>query len=159
MRATHRASSPTVVAARAVQSDPLLDEVRRSPPDAIIVGAGDTGGRTAKELAEVGVPRGGSGCRTTDDARSGRRARPPDEIKYLDNSPNEIASPEVVRSRPMQSKQGAWQEVDFRWFAKDVENPFTTLSGKPFVRLGRGRANLGPPELPPQQSGLQGCEL
>ncbi len=116
-----------------MQSDARLNEIHRNPPDAIIVGSGATGGWAAKELAEAGlrVVVLDAGPLTTPD-QFGEHV-PPYELKYRDNRPNGVASPGIARSRPMQAKQGACSEVNYRWFANDVENPFTTPPTKPFV--------------------------
>ncbi len=101
--------------------------------DALVVGSGATGGWAAKELTEAGldVAMLEAGPPTTPE-QFGEHV-PPYELKYRDTRPNGVASPEITRLRPMHAKQGACSEVNYRWFANDIENPFTTPDDKPFV--------------------------
>ena len=101
--------------------------------DAVIVGSGATGGWAAKELTEAGldVALMEAGPPTTPD-QFGEHV-PPYELKYRDQRRNGVASPEIARLRPMHALQGACSETNYKWFANDVENPFTTPEGKPFV--------------------------
>ena len=101
--------------------------------DAVIVGSGAAGGWAAKELTEAGldVAMLEAGPPTTPE-QFGEHV-PPYQMKYRDTRPNGVASPEIARLRPMHAKQGACSEVNYRWFANDVENPFTTPEDKPFV--------------------------
>lgn len=101
--------------------------------DAVIVGSGATGGWAAKELTESGLDVAvvEAGPPTVPD-QFGEHI-PPYQLKYRDTRPNGVASPEISRLRPMHAKQGACSEVNYKWFANDIENPFTTPDDKPFV--------------------------
>ena len=116
-----------------MQPDSQHNRIHRDPPDAVIVGSGATGGWAAKELAEAGlrVVVLDAGPMTTPD-QFGEHT-PPYALRYRDTRPNGTASPRIAVTRPLHSRQGACSEVNFRWFANDIENPFTTAPGKPFV--------------------------
>lgn len=105
----------------------------------VIVGSGATGGWAAKTLTEAGldVAMLEAGSRTTPD-QFGEHT-PPYDLKYRDTRPNGVASPEIERLRPIHARQGACSEVNYAWFANDVQNPFTTPPTKPFVWV-RARA-------------------
>ena len=106
---------------------------RRRVFDAVIVGSGATGGWAAKDLTEAGLDVAllEAGPPVTP-AEFGEHT-PPYDLKYRDRRPNGVASPDIARLRPMHARQGACSEVNYRWFANDIENPFTTPDGKPFV--------------------------
>ncbi len=117
---------------------------QRSPSDgkifdALVVGSGATGGWAAKELTEAGLEVAllEAGSETTPD-QFGEHV-PPYGMKYRDTRPNGVASPQIARLRPMHARQGACSEVNYKWFANDIENPFTTPDDKPFVWV-RARA-------------------
>ncbi len=116
-----------------MQRDAQHNRLHRETPDAIVVGSGATGGWAAKQLTEAGLRVAvlDAGSLTTPD-QFGEHV-PPYELKYRDTRPGGVASPKIARTRPMHAKQGACSEVNYRWFANDVENPFTTPADKPFV--------------------------
>jgi len=101
--------------------------------DAVVVGSGATGGWAAKQLTEAGMKVAvlEAGSPVTPD-QFGEHV-PPYQLKYRDTRPNGVASPEIARRRPVQARQGACSEVNYRWFADDVDNPYTTPKDKPFV--------------------------
>ena len=101
--------------------------------DAVIVGSGATGGWAAKELTEAGLDVAllEAGPTTTPD-QFGEHVQPY-QLQYRDNRHDGYASPEIARLRPMHGRQGACSEVNYKWFANDIENPFTTPADKPFV--------------------------
>ena len=65
-----------------------------------------------------------------------------------------------MRDRPIQGLVYACRESNYKWFASDTDNPYTTPKEKPFhwIRmrvLGRTLTLLGPPELPHRRHRLQ----
>ena len=112
--------------------------------DAVIIGSGATGGWAAKQLTEPGleVAMLEAGSKTTPD-QFGEHIQPY-EMKYRDTRSNGYASPEIARSRPIQGRQYSCAEPNHRWFANDVENPYTTPKDMPFtwvrVRAVGGRS-------------------
>ncbi len=112
---------------------PQSTSCTRKTYDAVIVGSGATGGWAAKELTDAGLDVAliEAGSPTTPE-QFGEHV-PPYELKYRDMRPNGVASPEIARLRPMHALQWACSEVNYQWFANDIENPYTTAEGKPFV--------------------------
>lgn len=104
--------------------------------DAIVVGSGATGGWAAKELAEKGmrviVLEAG---RKTDPVKDYRMLQWPYEVKYRGVKDQT----QVFKARqPIQSKCYACTEYANHFFVDDVDNPYTTPTGKPFDWI-RGR--------------------
>jgi choline dehydrogenase-like flavoprotein len=94
--------------------------------DAIVVGSGATGGWAAKELTEGGL--------RVALVEAGRMLVPeqdftehlaPYQIKYRG------FSPEITRTRPIQSRCYACMEYNYEWFVNDYESPYTTAPDKP----------------------------
>jgi choline dehydrogenase-like flavoprotein len=106
--------------------------------DAVIVGAGASGGWAAKRLAEAGlrVALVDAGRPLGDgDFREHRQAH---ELPYRNRAP------EVVRrTRPRQSECYACTEHNYDWFVNDLEEPYTTPDDKPFSWQGRMRITGG----------------
>lgn len=107
--------------------------------DAIVVGSGATGGWAAKELTEAGlrvalVEAG----RNLDPEKDFTEHVHPYQVKYRG------FSPELTKTRPIQSRCYACMEYNYDWFVNDFENPYTTADGKPFnwfrVRILGGRS-------------------
>ena len=107
--------------------------------DVIVVGSGATGGWAAKELTEAGL--------RVALVEAGRNLVPekdftehvlPYQVKYRGHSP------EIIRTRPIQSRCYACMEYNYEWFVNDHENPYTTPPDKPFnwfrVRILGGRS-------------------
>lgn len=107
--------------------------------DAVVVGSGATGGWAAKELTEAGmrvalVEAG----RNIDPEKDFTEHMAPYQIKYRGRSP------EMARTHPIQSKNYACREYNYKWFVNDLENPYTTPEDKPFewfrLRILGGRS-------------------
>ncbi|MEW5980332.1 MAG: GMC family oxidoreductase [Acidobacteriota bacterium] len=95
--------------------------------DAIVVGSGATGGWATKELTEAGlrvclVEAG----RTLDPQLDFTEHVPPYQFKVR------CGSPEVRKSRPIQSRCYACIDYTQDWFVNDLENPYTFPADKPF---------------------------
>lgn len=107
--------------------------------DAIVVGSGATGGWAAKELTEAGLK--------VALVEAGRNVIPEKEFnEHL--LPYQVRfrgrSPEIVKTRPIQSRSYACTEYNYKWFVNDYKNPYTTPPDKPFdwirLRIVGGRS-------------------
>jgi choline dehydrogenase-like flavoprotein len=94
--------------------------------DAIVVGSGSTGGWAAKELTEAGLKvallEAGPDL---DPKREFNEHLASYEIKYRGQSP------EIRSTRPIQSRNYACMEYNWKWYVNDYENPYTTAPNKP----------------------------
>jgi choline dehydrogenase-like flavoprotein len=104
--------------------------------DAIVVGSGATGGWAAKELTERGlrviVLEAG---RKLDPAKDYTMLKEPYELKYRGLKDQQ----EIYKARqPIQSKCYACGEYSHQFFVDDIDNPYTTATGKGFDWI-RGR--------------------
>jgi len=104
--------------------------------DAIIVGSGATGGWAAKELTEAGmrviVLEAG---RKLDPEKEFTEHKWPYEMKYR----GQVSPQKLYHERqPIQSKCYACDEYGHQFFVDDIDNPYSTPSGKPFEWI-RGR--------------------
>ena len=109
---------------------------QRTNYDAIVVGSGATGGWAAKELTERGLRvlllEAG---KMLDPDKDFKMVAWPYELKYRGVKPQE----ELLKARqPVQSKCYACTEYGNHLFVDDVDNPYTTPTGKPFDWI-RGR--------------------
>jgi choline dehydrogenase-like flavoprotein len=92
--------------------------------DAIVVGSGATGGWAAKKLTEGGM--------RVALLEAGPKITPKDftehvqpwQLPYLGNSPK------IIQDRPIQGLCYACTEHNYKWFASDIDNPYT--QDKPF---------------------------
>jgi len=103
--------------------------------DAIVIGSGITGGWAAKELTENGMETlvleaGGP----VDPDRDYVEHVPAWEKKYRGLGDRKTVS----EQQKIQSTCGACDEWSSKFFVNDLENPYTTASGKPFAWI-RGR--------------------
>jgi choline dehydrogenase-like flavoprotein len=109
--------------------------VRQSTYDAIVVGSGITGGWAAKELTEAGlntlVLEAG---RSIDPATDYAEHEPSWNFRFrgLGNRKN------LAERQPVQRTCYACDEAAAKFFVDDVDNPYSTPDGKPFLWI-RGR--------------------
>jgi glucoside 3-dehydrogenase (cytochrome c) catalytic subunit len=95
--------------------------------DAVVVGSGATGGWAAKQLAEAGLKVALLEAGRAVTPKEFTEHMPGYKLKYRDHSP------EVVRTRPIQKQCYACMEYNYEWFVNDLENPYSTPTGKPFT--------------------------
>jgi len=105
---------------------PQIIDRNRTDVDAIVVGSGATGGWAAKQLTEAGLRVAvlEAGAKVTEADFSEHTQ--PWEVKYR------FLSKEFMKERPLQRRNYACRETNYKWFVNDVENPYTTPEGKPF---------------------------
>ena len=106
--------------------------------------------RVGGQAAQRGRPEG----RARGRGPPARRERVPGAHARRSVSTYRNRTPELLRrTRPIQQGAGC-DEFNYKWFANDLEEPYTTPSGKPFTWLGRLRADrraderVGSAELP-----------
>ena len=101
--------------------------------DAIVVGAGASGGWAAKQLTEGGmqVLLLDAGETPEQKARSIWQQNLMRKIRYRGKVDQRTLS---MRRQPIQSKTPAW-EWNYHYFVDDLDNPYTTPADKPFTWL------------------------
>jgi choline dehydrogenase-like flavoprotein len=108
---------------------------KQQPPyDVIVVGSGASGGWAAKRLAEAGV--------NVALIEAGRAHNKDESYEHM--RPHELPyanlSRELLRkARPRQTDCYACTEHNAHWFVNDLDEPYTTPSGRPFSWQGRTR--------------------
>lgn len=105
--------------------------------DAIVVGSGATGGWAAKRLAEAGLKVALLEAGRKISPKEFTEHMPAYKLKYRN------LSPEIARTRPVQKQCYACMEYNYDWFVDDLQNPYSTPTGKPFtwqrLRIEGGR--------------------
>ena len=95
--------------------------------DAIVVGSGATGGWAAKRLSEAGLQVALLEAGRPVTPKEFTEHMPSFQLKYRNHSP------EMLRTRPIQTQCYACMEYNYEWFVNDLENPYSTPPDKPFT--------------------------
>jgi len=111
---------------------------RNSTYDAVVIGAGASGGWAAKRLAEAGVSVALLDAGRPHTEADSREHTQPFELRYRNQS-----SELLRRTRPRQVECYACTEHNYDWFVNDLEEPYTTPADKPFSWQGRMRITGG----------------
>jgi len=115
---------------------------RKQVFDAVVVGSGASGGWACKRLAEAGLKVALLDAGPPQKAENFTEHMAPFQMKYRD-----MARQVILKTRPIQGQFYECSETTYRWFAHDLDEPFTTYPGKPFIwggrlRIGGGRTNV-----------------
>ncbi len=102
--------------------------------DVIVVGSGASGGWAAKRLSEAGIKVALLEAGKPQGDKDFTEHVPGYDLKYRDK-----ASDFMRRTRPKQRDCYACREWNYKWFANDLEEPYTNPDDKPFSWQGRTR--------------------
>ena len=102
--------------------------------DVIVVGSGASGGWAAKRLSEAGIKVALLEAGKPQSDKDFTEHVPAYDLKYRDK-----ASDLMRRTRPKQRDCYACREWNYKWFANDLEEPYTNPDDKPFSWQGRTR--------------------
>ena len=116
--------------------------MQTTPFDVIVVGSGASGGWAAKRLSEAGIK-----VALLEAGKPQGDADFNEHVPAFDLTYRNRASDWIRRTRPVQKDCYACREWNYKWFANDLEEPYTTPDGKPFSWQGRlrvvgGRTNV-----------------
>lgn len=119
-----------------------MPDSRKQVFDAVVVGSGASGGWACKRLAEAGLKVALLDAGPPQKDSNFTEHMAPFQLKYRN------LAPEIIRrTRPIQGQFYDCTEYNYSWYANDLEEPFTTYPGKPFIwggrlRIGGGRTNV-----------------
>ncbi len=102
--------------------------------DVIVVGSGASGGWAAKRLSEAGIKVALLEAGKPQSDKNFTEHVPAYDLKYRDK-----ASDLMRRTRPKQRDCYACREWNYKWFANDLDEPYTNPDDKPFSWQGRTR--------------------
>ena len=109
---------------------------RETRYDVVVIGSGATGGWACKRLSEAGLNVALVDAGRPLPEKEFCEHEPPFKLKYFDLAPQVIQ-----KTRPIQAS--ICDEYNYKWFANDLEEPYTTAPGMPFKWLGRLRVTGG----------------
>jgi choline dehydrogenase-like flavoprotein len=110
------------------------DTVQTTKFDVIVVGSGASGGWAAKRLSEAGIKVALLEAGKPQGDKDFTEHVPAYDLKYRDK-----ASDLMRRTRPKQRDCYACREWNYKWFANDLDEPYTNPDDKPFSWQGRTR--------------------
>jgi choline dehydrogenase-like flavoprotein len=102
--------------------------------DVIVVGSGASGGWAAKRLSEAGIKVALLEAGKPQADKNFTEHVPAYDLKYRDK-----ARDLMRRTRPKQRDCYACREWNYKWFANDLDEPYTNPDDKPFSWQGRTR--------------------
>jgi choline dehydrogenase-like flavoprotein len=106
--------------------------------DVIVVGSGASGGWACKRLSEAGLKVALLEAGRPQSDKNFSEHQPAFSLKYRD-----MAAELIRNTRPVQSVFDVCNEYTANWFANDLEEPYTTPKGQPFLWMGRVRMTGG----------------
>jgi len=120
----------------ATRGDSKVPDQSKTNFEVVVVGSGASGGWACKRLAEAGIKVAlvDAGRPLTDSDYTEHMPR--FQLKYRDMAPAII-----TRTRPIQKL--FCNEYNYKWFASDIEEPYTTPPNMPFTWVGRLRVTGG----------------
>src|SRR6185312_6729418 len=115
--------------------------------DVIVVGSGASGGWAAKVLSESGLHVAVIDCGRPQKDSNFNEHEPVFNLKYRNMRVREAVSPIISKTRPIQGQCYACTEYNYKWFANDHEEPYTTAPSMDYNYFGRirmvgGRTNV-----------------
>ena len=102
--------------------------------DVIVVGSGASGGWAAKRLSEAGIK-----VALLEAGKPQGDADFTEHVPAYDLTYRDRRASCMRRTRPRQRNCYACREWNYKWFANDLEEPYTTPDDKPFSWQGRTR--------------------
>jgi choline dehydrogenase-like flavoprotein len=115
-----------------------MPEQKNHAFDVIVVGSGASGGWACKRLAKAGLKVALLEAGRPQSDKNFTEHKPEFDLKYR-NKTAEL----IRKTRPIQVKFGVCNEYTYNWFVNDLEEPYTTPTGKPFNWMGRLRMTGG----------------
>jgi choline dehydrogenase-like flavoprotein len=117
-----------------------MDDQSRTLFDVLVIGSGASGGWACKRVCEAGLKVALVDAGRPQSNQNFTEHKAPFQLEYRNRAP-EI----INKTRPIQ--KFSCDEYNYKWFANDLEEPYTTVPGMPFVWLGRlrmvgGRTNV-----------------